>query len=154
QVQSRSDVLTYTTDYLDEDLELTGPVVLHLYAATDAPDTDWTTKLTDVYPDGRAINITEGNIRARFRQSIYAEPKLLESGRIYEYTIELLPTSNVFLRGHRIRLEVSSSNFPLWDRNPNTGHAQGQDAERRIARQTIFHSADTPSHLTLPVIPV
>ena len=153
QVQSRSDVLTYTTARLEADTELTGPIVLHLYAATDASDTDWTAKITDVYPDGRAINITEGNIRARFRKSIYDAPELLASGRIYAYTIELLPTSNVFLQGHRIRLEISSSNFPLWDRNPNTGHAQGQDAELRIARQTICHSADTPSRLTLPVIP-
>ena len=152
-VQKRPDVLTYTTARMESDTELTGPITLSLYAATDAPDTDWTAKITDVYPDGRAINITEGNIRARFRKSIYEPPELLEIGRIYAYTIDLLPTANVFLQGHRIRLELSSSNFPLWDRNPNTGHAQGQDAELRAARQTICHSADYPSRLTLPVIP-
>jgi uncharacterized protein len=152
-VEARPDVLTYTTARLDADTEVTGPVVLHLFAATDGPDTDWTAKLVDVHPDGRAMNLTEGNIRARFRRSIHDPPELLDPGRVYEYTIELQPTSNVFLEGHRIRLEVSSSNFPLWDRNPNTGHAQGQDAELRAARQTILHDARRPSRLVLPVIP-
>ena len=152
-VESRPDVLTYTTVPLGQDTEVTGPVVLHLHAATDGTDTDWTAKLVDVHPDGRAINLTEGNIRARFRRSIHAPPELLEPGKVYPYAIELQPTSNVFLKGHRIRLEVSSSNFPLWDRNPNTGHPQGQDAELRVARQTVFHNRAYPSRLVLPLIP-
>ena len=152
-IEARDDVLSFTTAPLDAPLEVTGPITLTLYAATDAPDTDWTAKLIDVHPDGRAINLTEGVIRARFRESIYQPPKLLEPGTIYEYAIELLPTSNVFLPGHCIRVDVTSSNFPLWDRNPNTGHAQGADAELRIAHQTVYHDADHPTRITLPVIP-
>ncbi len=153
KVEIRNDVLVYTSDPLAEDLEVTGLIQLALYAASDAQDTDWTAKLVDVYPDGRAMNLSEGVIRAKFRESIYAEPKLLEPGRIYEYEIEMQPTSNVFLKGHRIRLDISSSNFPLWDRNLNTGHETGMDAEMRIARQTIYHSRKYPSRLRLPVIP-
>ena len=152
-VESRDDVLVYSTAPLDRDTEVTGPVVLRLFAATDAPDTDWTAKLVDVHPDGRAINLTEGVLRARFRESIYRPPKLLEPGKVYEYAVELQPTSNVFLKGHRIRVDISSSNFPLWDRNPNTGHEQGRDAETRIARQTVFHNGQYPSRIVLPVIP-
>ncbi len=152
-VEQRDDVLTYTTPLLETDMEVTGPVTLHLYAATDAPDTDWTAKLVDVYPDGRAINLTEGILRARFHKSIYAPPELIEPGKVYEYKIDLQPTSNVFRKGHRVRLEISSSNFPLWDRNPNTGHKQGYDDELRIAHQTIFHTSEYPSRIVLPVIP-
>lgn len=152
-VEARPDVQLYTSPVLAHDVEVTGPVVLYLHAASDAPDTDWTAKLVDVYPDGRAMNITEGIRRARFREAIHQPPKLLETGAVYEYRIELLPTSNVFLAGHRIRLEVSSSNFPLWDRNPNTGHEIGADAERRAAWQTVFHDTARPSRLVLPVIP-
>ncbi len=152
-IERRQDVLSYTTPALDRDTEVTGPIVLHLYASTDAPDTDWTAKLVDVHPDGRAINLTEGNIRARFRKSVHELPELLEPGKVYAYEIVVQPTSNVFLKGHRIRLEISSSNFPLWDRNPNTGHKPGQDAELRVARQTVFHAADYPSRLVLPIIP-
>ena len=152
-VERRDDVLTYTTPPLEAETEVTGPIILHLFAATDAPDTDWTAKLVDVHPDGRAINITEGVLRARFRQSIHEAPILLEPGTMYEYRIELQPTSNVFLKGHAIRLDITSSNFPLWDRNPNTGHPQGQDAELRVARQTVLHDRTHPSRLVLPVIP-
>jgi len=152
-VETRADVLTYTSPPLDRDTEVTGPVVVRLFAATDGPDTDWTAKLVDVHPDGRAINLTEGVIRARFRKSIYEPPELLEPGAVYEYTIKLQPTSNVFLKGHRIRLDISSSNFPLWDRNPNTGHAHGLDAELRVARQTILHDSRHPSRVVLPFIP-
>jgi uncharacterized protein len=151
-VEQRHDVLTYTTPPMETDMEVTGPIVLHLYAATDACDTDWTAKLVDVHPDQRAINLTEGNVRARFRESVHEPPQLLEPDKVYAYRIEIQPTSNVFLKGHRIRLEISSSNFPLWDRNPNTGHKQGQDAELRIARQTVYHGPQHPSRIVLPVI--
>lgn len=111
------------------------------------------TVLIDVYPDGAAYNLTEGVIRARFRKSVWELPELLEPGKVYEYTLELQPTSNVFLAGHRIRAQLTSSNFPLWDRNPNTGSSQGMDAEVRVARQTVFHDRAYPSYILLPVIP-
>ena len=152
EVEAREDVLVYTTTSLDTPLEVTGPVKITLYAATDTPDTDWTAKLVDVYPDGRAMNLTEGIIRARFRESIYKPPKLLQPGKVCEYTIELQPTSNVFLQGHRIRVDLTSSNFPLWDRNPNTGHEQGKDAVIRVAHQTVYHNSRYPSRITLPII--
>jgi putative CocE/NonD family hydrolase len=106
-----------------------------------------------VYPDGTAYNLTEGIIRARFRESIWEPEKLLEPGRIYEFTIDMMVTSNVFLQGHRIRIHIASSNFPLWDRNPNTGHVQGMDAETQAACQTIYHDMRCPSHVLLPVVP-
>jgi len=127
--------------------------VVKLYAASSARDTDFIARLIDVYPDGTAYNLTEGIIRARFRESIWESPKSLVPGEIYEYTVEALPTSNVFLKGHSIRVHVTSSNFPLYDRNPNTGHEQGVDAEMQVAEQTIYHDERHPSHIILPVIP-
>jgi len=112
-IEAREDVLTYTKPPLDGDTEVSGLVVVHFYAATDEPGTDWTAKLVDVFPDGRAINLTEGIIRARFRKAIYEPPELLQPGKVYEYKSELLPTSNVFRKEHCIRLDVNSSNFPL-----------------------------------------
>jgi putative CocE/NonD family hydrolase len=152
EVDMRPDVLCYTSAPLAEDLEVTGPVTLTLYAATDGPDTDWTAKLVDVAPSGVAINLCDGIVRARYREGRTA-PKLLEPGEVYEYVIDLWVTSNVFRRGHRVRLEVSSSNFPRFDRNLNTGHEHGMDAERRPASQTVLHTRDFPSRLRLPVIP-
>jgi len=151
--EGRSDLLLFSTPPLAEDTEVTGPVVVKLFAASSAPDTDFIARLIDVEPDGTAYNLTEGIIRARFRKSIWDAPELLVPSKIYEYTIELLPTSNVFLRGHRIRVHVTSSNFPLWDRNPNTGHEQGLDAEVQIAEQTIYHDQQHPSHIVLPIVP-
>jgi len=152
-LERRDDLLVYTSAPLDEDVEVTGPVVLKLYAASSAPDTDFVARLCDVYPDGRSINITEGVIRARFRERIWENPSLLEPGKVYEYSIDLQVTSNVFRKGHRIRVDVTSSCFPLWDRNPNTGHEPGLDAEMQIAQQTIRHDRQYPSHLVLPIIP-
>jgi len=151
--EGRPDVLIFSTPPLQENLEVTGPVTVKLFAASTARDTDFTAKLIDVYPDGAAYNLSEGIIRARFRESVWQPPELLRPGRVYEYTLELQPTSNVFLAGHRIRVHLTSSNFPLWDRNPNTGNTQGMDAEVRVARQTIFHDRAHPSHILLPVIP-
>ncbi len=144
--EGRDDVLVFTAPPLHDDTEVTGPIAVTLYAASSAPDTDFIARLIDVYPDGTAYNITEGIIRARFRESIWAQPKLLAPGHIYAYTIDLQVTSNVFKKGHRIRVHLTSSNFPLWDRNPNTGHPQGMDAERQVARQTIYHDQACPSH--------
>ncbi len=152
-IESRQDVLVFTGPPVEEDTEVTGPIVVKLYAASSARDTDFIARLMDVYPDGTAYNLTEGIIRARFRESIWESPKLLVPNEIYEYTIELLPTSNVFLKGHSIRVHVTSSNFPLYDRNPNTGHEQGVDAEMQVAEQTIYHDERYPSHIILPVIP-
>jgi putative CocE/NonD family hydrolase len=152
EVEKRDDVLVYTGDVLTSDLEVTGPVSLRLFAASSAPDTDFTAKLVDVRPDNYAANVAGGIIRARFRESLSA-PALITPGKVYEYNIDLWSTSHVFKAGHRIRLEVSSSNFPNFDRNPNTGHAFGADAEVAAARQTVFHDQRYPSRLVLPVIP-
>jgi hypothetical protein len=152
-LESRPDVLTFTSDVLTQDTEITGHVELQLYAASSAPDTDFVAKLLDVYPDGRAMNITEGVIRARFREDVWGAPKLMEPGTVYQFTIDLQVTSNVFKAGHRLRLLITSSNFPLWDRNLNTGNDPATDTQMAVARQTIFHDAERPSHIVLPVIP-
>ena len=149
---SREDVLVFETPPLDAAVEITGPIKMKLFAATSAPDTDFIARLIDVGEDGVAYNLTDGIMRARFRKSIWEEPELLEPGEVYEYSIELQPTSNVFKRGHRICLHVTSSSFPMYDRNPNTGHTQGMDSELQVARQTIYHDASRPSHIVLPVI--
>jgi putative CocE/NonD family hydrolase len=151
-VEQRDDVLVYTSEALSADLEVTGPVSLRLQAASSAPDTDFTAKVVDVRPDGYAQNIVDGVIRARFRESQSA-PTLITPDSVYEYAIDLWATSHVFKPGHRIRLEVSSSNFPRYDRNQNTGHDFGADSEVSTAKQTIFHDSRYPSHLVLPVIP-
>ena len=151
--ENREDVLVFTSEPLARDLEITGPVVVKLHAASSARDTDFIARLSDVYPDGRAFNLTEGILRTRFRESIWERPRLIEPNRIYEYTIDLLPTANVFLKGHLIRVHITSSNFPMWNRNPNTGNEQGMDAELKIARQTIYHDRVRPSHILLPVLP-
>ena len=152
KIEDREDVLVYTSDELKEPLEVTGPIQLVLYASSTAKDTDFTGKLIDVHPDGRAINLCEGIIRARFRKS-NTELSLIEPGKIVRYEIDLWVTSNVFLPGHRVRLEVSSSNFPRFDRNPNSGKPFGSDTEVLKATQTIYHDDKHPSHLVLPVIP-
>jgi putative CocE/NonD family hydrolase len=152
-IEARPDVLTYTTAPLERDTEVTGPVRVQLWACSSAPDTDFVARLVDVYPDGRAYNLTDGIIRARYRDGT-PSATLLEPGRPYVFDIDLWATSNVFKAGHRIRLQVCSSNFPRWDRNPNTGHEFGQDAELRVAQQTILHDAEHPSHLILPLLPV
>jgi putative CocE/NonD family hydrolase len=151
EIEERHDVLVYTTDVLEEDLEVTGPVKVILHAASSALDTDWTAKLVDVYPDGRAMNICDGIIRARYRDGGAAN--FIEPGKIYRYEIDLWVTSNVFLKGHRIRVEISSSNFPRFDRNPNTGHKFGADAEIKKAKQSVYHDAEHPSHILMPVVP-
>ena len=151
-VEMRTDVLCYTSDPLDADLEVTGPVRLILYAATDGQDTDWTGKLVDVWPTGYAQNIVDGIIRARYRDGL-AAPKPCEPGVVHRYDIDLGVTSQLFRRGHRIRLEVSSSNFPRFDINPNTGGGATSTASLRIARQTVHHDAMRRSHLLLPVVP-
>ncbi|MBK9611711.1 CocE/NonD family hydrolase [Candidatus Amarobacter glycogenicus] len=152
RVEVRDDVLCYTTPELTEDLEVTGPVILHLFASTSAVDTDFMAKLVDVYPNGAAFNIAEGLIRARYREGIRS-PKPVVPGEVTPYVIDLAQTSIVFRRGHRIRLEVTSSNFPLIDRNMNTGNPFGVDSEGVPALQDVYHDDRYPSYLELPVIP-
>ena len=152
RVEEREDVLVYTTPALAEDLEVTGPVKLILWAASSARDTDFTGKLVDVHPDGKAYNLCDGIVRAQYRNGM-EKPVLLEPGEATRLEVDLWVTSNVFRRGHRIRLEVSSSNFPRFDRNPNSGKPFGTDTELLPARQTVFHDRNRPSHLVLPIIP-
>ena len=151
-VEQRADVLVYTTPNLEKDLEITGPITVTLFAASSARDTDFTAALVDVFLDGYTHMIQEGIVRARYRNSD-SEASLIEPGKIYQYTIDLWATSYVVKQGHRIRVAISSSNFNRWDRNPNTGHEFGMDAETIKATQTICHDRQHPSHITLPVIP-
>ena len=152
----RNDVLTFQTPELEEDTEVTGEIVMHLWASSSAVDTDFTAKLIDVhppssdYPDGFAMNITDSIIRARYRNS-WTEPKMMIPGTPYEFTFHLYPTSNVFRKGHRIRLDISSSNWPRFDVNPNTGGPLGLERRYQIAHQTIWHSPAHPSHIVLPL---
>jgi putative CocE/NonD family hydrolase len=152
EIEKRADVLVYSTSPLVQDLEVTGPVTLDLYASSSAVDTDFTGKLVDVGPDGTAINLTEGILRARYRESTKGAAKPIVPGKIYEYKIDLWSTSNVFLKGHRIRLEVSNSNFPRFDRNLNTGKDAGTSSEFVKATNTIYHDKEHPSALILPLV--
>ena len=151
-VEERQDVLVYSTPPLEKDTEVTGPVTVTLWASTSATDTDFTAKLVDVCEDGCARNLTDGIIRARYRDSM-SNPTLLEPNRAYCYEIDLWATSNVFKAGHRIRLEVSSSNFPRFDRNTNTGNIIAEDTELRPALQTVFHDVQQASYISLSVVP-
>jgi putative CocE/NonD family hydrolase len=152
EIEERADVLVYSTPALEQPVEVTGPISLTLFATSSAVDTDWTAKLVDVYPDGRAINLNNGIIRARYRESLeHTSP--IAAGRTYKYVFNIWPTSNVFLAGHKVRLEISSSNFPHYDRNPNTGHPFGVDAVVLPADQTVHHDAQRASFVMLPIIP-
>ena len=151
-VEERQDVLVYSTPPLEKDTEVTGPVTVTLWASTSTTDTDFTAKLVDVCEAGCARNLTDGIIRARYRDSM-SNPTLLEPNRAYCYEIDLWATSNVFKAGHRIRLEVSSSNFPRFDRNTNTGNIIAEDTELRPALQTVFHDVQQASYISLSVVP-
>ena len=156
-LNARSDVLTFQTPPLESDVEVTGPITVKLHASSSARDTDFTAKLIDVcplsddYPDGLAINLTDSIIRARYRNG-WDTPELLEPGQVYEFVFELYPTSNIFKKGHRIRLDISSSNWPRFDVNPNTGGDLGVERRLEIAEQTIYHEPGHPSHVVLPII--
>jgi putative CocE/NonD family hydrolase len=166
QVEKRNDVLVFTSEALENELEVTGPVKVILYAASTAKDTDWTAKLLDVYPDGRPFNLCDGILRASCGAGILpayqgrdalatseSEPSLIQPGKVYRYEIDVWVTSNVFLSGHKIRVEVSGSNFPRFDRNLNTGEPFGTGTRFIKATQTIYHDKEHPSHILLPVIP-
>ncbi len=152
KIVERADVLAYTSDLLEEPLEITGPITVNLYASSSAPDTDFTAALVDVYPDGYSLLIQEGILRASFRDRD-ALPSPIEPGTVYPFAIDLWATSYVVPAGHRLRVEISSSNFPRFTRNLNTGHDFGMSNEIAVADQTIHHSAEYPSHVLLPVMP-
>jgi putative CocE/NonD family hydrolase len=151
-LEQRQDVLVFSSAPLSAPLEVTGPVSLVLWVASSAPDTDFTGQLVDVLPDGTARALSDGILRARYRRG-RSQPERLTPGEPTELSIDLGATSNVFLPGHRIRLEVSSSNFPRFDRNPNTGGRFGEDTALRPAKQTLFHDSRRPSRLVLPIVP-
>ena len=151
-VEKRTDVLVYSTPPLTVDVEVTGTITALLYASSSAPDTDFTVKLVDVFPDGLARNLTDGILRARYRKSL-SKPELLAAGEIAKYKIDAGVTSNLFKKGHRIRIEISSSNFPRFDRNPNTGRLISDEVEMKPATQTIHHDRKHASYVLLPVIP-
>jgi putative CocE/NonD family hydrolase len=151
-IEARPDVLVYTSDPLAEDLTVIGQVNVKLFAATDAQDTDFTAKLVDVHPDGYAQNILDRIVRSRFRHGSKFPPSPIHPHQAYEYRIELGNTATVFKAGHRIRLEVSSSNFPHYARNLNTGANPSTDASMQAALQKILHEPAHPSALELPVV--
>jgi putative CocE/NonD family hydrolase len=155
-LNSRRDVLSFETPPLEEDTEATGPVEMRLWASSSEVDTDFTAKLLDVHPpgpahpEGLAINITDSIIRARYRNG-YDRPELMTPGQPYVLVFQLYPTSQVFRKGHRIRLDISSSNWPRFDVNPNTGGPLGRDREYRTATQAVYHDAERASHVVLPL---
>jgi putative CocE/NonD family hydrolase len=155
---SRSDVLVFQTAPLPEPTRIVGPIEADLWVETDGPDTDFTAKLIDVYPPsadypgGYAMNLTDGILRLRYAEDP-AKPRLRVSGEVTRINITAFPTANLFAAGHRIRLDVSSSNFPKFDVNPNTGEPDGMARRKRVARNTVYADADRPSLIRLPVLP-
>ncbi len=151
-IEKRSDVLCYTTSEIEDDFEITGPLKFHLFAATSAKDTDFTARLVDVHPNGQSYPVANGIIRARYRKSLSkAEP--VSPGAVYEYTIDMGNTSQLFRIGHRARIDISSSDFPGFDRNMNTGGPIGEDIHGIVAIQNIYHRGSYASYIDLPVIP-
>ena len=145
-------MLVYTTPAFEKDVEVIGPVGLELYVRSSAPDTDFTGKLVDVGPDGTARNLTDGILRARYRTSM-AKAELMVPGTVYKLRVDLWSTANVFLAGHRLRLEVAGSCFPRFDRNPNTGASPEAGGKGVVATNVVYHDRDHPSALIVPVIP-
>ena len=158
-LSARNDVLVFQTEPLAEHLEVTGEIAVKLWVSSSAVDTDFTAKLIDVYPANRDfpggfdLNIGDGILRGRFRDSLKAE-KLMDPGQVYPLAIKLYPTSSVFKKGHRVRVDVSSSSFPRFDVNPNTGEPLGDNRRLATAVNTVYHDARRPSHILLPVIPL
>ncbi|WP_265592970.1 CocE/NonD family hydrolase [Verrucomicrobium sp. BvORR034] len=156
-LSARRDVLVFQTEPLEKDTEVTGEIEVKLWISSSAKDTDFTAKLVDVYPasaewpDGFDLNLTDGIVRARFRESL-KEEKLMVPGEVYPVTVKLYPTSNVFKKGHRIRVDISSSNFPRFDANPNTGEPLNGHRRMVVATNTIYHDAERPSQIVLPVV--
>jgi uncharacterized protein len=157
-LRSRSDIVVFQTEPLKEDVEVIGPIVVTLFAASTATDTDFTAKLLDVYPantqypTGFDMNVTDGIIRARYRNSPQKQ-ELMKPGEVYRFVIEPFPTANLFKKGHRIRIDISSSNFPRFDVNPNTGEPLGQNRRMVVADNSVYHDAAHASHVMLPIVP-
>jgi putative CocE/NonD family hydrolase len=152
RIELRPDMLVYTSATLEQPLEVVGPVSVVLFVASDAPDTDFVARLVDVAPDGTAIPLTDGITRMRFRDGSDQAAATLDSGVAYEVAIDLWATGCMFLPGHRIRLDVTSSNFPRWERNLNTGQPNGASTEIRPALQVVLHDEAHPSRVILPVV--
>ncbi|TMH54047.1 MAG: CocE/NonD family hydrolase, partial [Betaproteobacteria bacterium] len=154
----RQDVLVFQSPPLTEDIEVTGPLTVSLWISSNCPDTDFTAKLIDVYPpnpdypEGFAMNLTDGILRVRYRDS-WEKPAPMIPGEIYAVRIEAFPTSNLFNRGHRIRIDISSSNFPHFDVNPNTAEPEGRALSSRVASNRVYVDREHPSHALLPVVP-
>jgi putative CocE/NonD family hydrolase len=150
--ETRSDILVYSTEPLKEGLELSGPIEVTLYVSSDAKDTDFTVKLIDVYPDGRAYNLDETIQRMRYRDG-YDKPKVwMENDKVYKVMLGPMVTSNYFEAGHRIRIEISSSNFPRFDRNLNTGGNNFDETKGVVARNAVHHSRQYPSAIKITVV--
>jgi len=154
----RSDVLVFQTLPLESDVEVTGPITTRLWISSSCVDTDFTAKLIDVYPpnpdypEGFAMNLTDGILRVRYRDS-WERPSLMRPGEVYAISIDAFPTCNLFKRGHRIRLDISSSNFPHFDVNPNTGEPEGRASRFVVAQNRVYMDRQRPSHMILPIIP-
>src|SRR5262249_965279 len=155
---ARLDVLVFQTELLEQPVEVTGPILVRLWISSSAPDTDFTAKLIDAYPpnedypDGYALNLVDSIIRCRFRNG-WQQEELMIPGEIYPVLIQLPPTSNLFARGHHIRLDVSSSNFPRFDVNPNPGEPVGRHTYAQLAHNTVYRDRDHPTQVVLPIIP-
>jgi putative CocE/NonD family hydrolase len=152
-VETRNDVLVYTSAVLESDIVVVGPVNLTFWAKTSAPDTSFSAKLVDVHPDSYAHNVIDRMLHARYRYGSKSPPTPIIPGKAYEYELYLGETATVFRKGHRIRLEISSSNFPQYARNLNTGGDLGEERTPRLADQTLLHDAEHPTHLELSVVP-
>jgi hypothetical protein len=150
-METRNDILVYTSEPLEEGVEISGFIESTLYVSSDAKDTDFTIKLIDVYPDGRAYNLDETIQRARYREG-YNKEVFMEDGEVYKLDLTPMSTSNYFAKGHRIRIEVSSSNFPRFARNLNTGGNNYDEKEGVVARNQIHHSREYPSQIRLPIV--
>jgi putative CocE/NonD family hydrolase len=153
RMESRQDVLVYTSEPFKEGIEISGPIIPTLYVSSDAKDTDFTVKVLDVYPDGRAYNLDESIQRMRYRDGYTKAPVWMEKDKVYKVTLQPLTTSNYFAPGHRLRIEVSSSNFPRFDRNLNTGGNNYDEHTPVIARNVVHHSTQYPSSITVTVVP-
>ena len=151
-MEARDDILVYTSEPFKEGTEVSGPITPTLYVSSDAKDTDFTVKVLDVYPDGRAYNLDESIQRMRYRDGYDKPLAWMEPGKVYKVTLQPLTTSNYFAPGHRLRIEVSSSNFPRFDRNLNTGGNNYDEAKGVVAHNAVHHSKQYPSAVTVTVV--
>jgi putative CocE/NonD family hydrolase len=152
RMEARDDILVYTSEPFKDGTEVSGAIVPTLYVSSDAKDTDFTVKVLDLYPDGRAYNLDESIQRMRYRDGYDKPPVWMESGKVYKAALQPLTTSNYFAAGHRLRIEVSSSNFPRFDRNLNTGGNNYDEAKGVVAHNAVHHSKAYPSNVTVTVV--